>query len=1038
MLSDEQRRRLEEEKNSFEQLYKLQNEKIATLRSALVIETDPLRKFRYEHQMKNEETELIRLNGRLDEIERQLQSAQSIPVMSKIARRRVMFFSKSLHNLLLLFLVAIGLAITVHFVLNNQFAAAILFLVLTLILTLLLIASKFLIQFITHISQKWDAGQQQLASHLANKIWSEMELICWKLTSQFQAKYYKNLVYTYRTYRTQGLKTPGAFTPDLGKVFVPLRVSSKSPIQMSRGLIQKETSGNLKIWDFLAGTNVQPAYRCMVVIAPPGYGKTTLLEHLSLTYAKNLQRQQHNLAPKLIPILLYLRKVSDKIKSSQDPNLAQLITEIVKNEPQSLKLDPPLQWFEDRLKSGKCLVMLDGLDEVADIAVRKKVSEWVDVQVRAYPETTFILTSRPYGYEEAPLAQQPFFLEVQPFNLQQMEEFINNWYLQNEIIRQGRKEDPGVQADAKRKATDLIGRIKYNQALASMALNPLLLTMIATVHDNRGALPGSRVDLYAEICEVLLVRRQDVKGIVYPIQLTATQKQSVLQVLALELMQQETREFTSDIGEQIIKQELISVAGNTVQPKDFLKHIEQASGLLLEKRQDLYEFAHKSFQEYLTAVQVKDSSNEQVLINNINNSWWDETIRLYAAKNDISGLIGAALQNPTIISLRIAYDCLLEGKSVRANIRQQLESTLLSGLDSPDPQIFQLAAEVKLARRLNNFVRIDEQLAIDSDSYITCAEYQLFLNKTGERCQPKHWQSNTFPVGDAKKTITNISWENANKFCLWLKSWSEKQGLNSKLTESLTFYRLATKDETEQHSIKDDQQFKETGIRLFKFQLPSKYSQLAYYLMNGEWLEADLETAWRMLQVMNVRGIGGFSEFPCEDLRIIDQLWVYASKGQWGLSVQKSIYQNFKQKLREKGRKKSDWFRESVEQFGWLKNYEEISKAPSGYLPKITYKIKNIEISVKEMKKKETKTIVGFRERGKGGDERLRQLQEEILKLQRKYRRELRGEEWEESERDEKKKKEFWGDVEEYLGRRNYENINPSEELAQRLIECNI
>ncbi|CCQ59603.1 GUN4 domain-containing protein, partial [Crocosphaera watsonii] len=30
--------------------------------------------------------------------------------------------------------------------------------------------------------------------------------------------------------------------------------------------------------------------------------------------------------------------------------------------------------------------------------------------------------------------------------------------------------------------------------------------------------------------------------------------------------------------------------------------------------------------------------------------------------------------------------------------------------------------------------------------------------------------------------------------------------------------------------------------------------------------------------------------FPCEDLRIIDQLWVKYSNGQFGFSVQKQIY----------------------------------------------------------------------------------------------------------------------------------------------------
>jgi division protein CdvB (Snf7/Vps24/ESCRT-III family) len=75
MLSNEQRRRLEQEKISFEQSYELQSKKITILRNAFVIETDPSRKFQYEQQIKNEETELRRLNDRLDEIENKLQSA---------------------------------------------------------------------------------------------------------------------------------------------------------------------------------------------------------------------------------------------------------------------------------------------------------------------------------------------------------------------------------------------------------------------------------------------------------------------------------------------------------------------------------------------------------------------------------------------------------------------------------------------------------------------------------------------------------------------------------------------------------------------------------------------------------------------------------------------------------------------------------------------------------------------------------------------------------------------------------------------------
>ncbi len=47
-------------------------------------------------------------------------------------------------------------------------------------------------------------------------------------------------------------------------------------------------------------------------------------------------------------------------------------------------------------------------------------------------------------------------------------------------------------------------RLDGAPGLYDLTVNPLLLTMIATVHRYRGALPGSRVDLNGEICQVML------------------------------------------------------------------------------------------------------------------------------------------------------------------------------------------------------------------------------------------------------------------------------------------------------------------------------------------------------------------------------------------------------------------------------------------------------------------------------------------------------------------------------------------------------
>ncbi len=75
------------------------------------------------------------------------------------------------------------------------------------------------------------------------------------------------------------------------------------------------------------------------------------------------------------------------------------------------------------------------------------------------------------------------------------------------------------------------------------------------------------------------------------------------------------------------------------------------------------------------------------------------------------------------------------------------------------------------------------------------------------------------------------------------------------------------------------------------------YSKLNDFLESGNWKAADEETAKMMLVVAGRTSEGwlntdDINKFPCEDLRIIDHLWVKYSNGRFGFSVQKQIYIN--------------------------------------------------------------------------------------------------------------------------------------------------
>lgn len=83
---------------------------------------------------------------------------------------------------------------------------------------------------------------------------------------------------------------------------------------------------------------------------------------------------------------------------------------------------------------------------------------------------------------------------------------------------------------------------------------------------------------------------------------------------------------------------------------------------------------------------------------------------------------------------------------------------------------FELLAHVQLSRRLSKLIPLDDSIAIDI-SYITCAEYQLFIDerkKLGKNHQPLDWQTDSVVSEDILKPITGVKASDAEAFCEWL------------------------------------------------------------------------------------------------------------------------------------------------------------------------------------------------------------------------------------------------------------------------------
>ena len=119
------------------------------------------------------------------------------------------------------------------------------------------------------------------------------------------------------------------------------------------------------------------------------------------------------------------------------------------------------------------------------------------------------------------------------------------------------------------------------------------------------------------------------------------------------------------------------------------------------------------------------------------------------------------------------------------------------------------------------------------------------------------------------------------------------------------------------------------------------YTKLLNFLVAEKWREADIETLRLMLKITKKKGrdrlnISSIDDFPCTDLRTINQLWVKYSNGKFGFSVQKEIWENFGTQAfyltYEKLGDRLGWH--SI--IGWT-NYDnlifDLEKAPDGHLP---------------------------------------------------------------------------------------------------------
>jgi formylglycine-generating enzyme required for sulfatase activity len=365
-------------------------------------------------------------------------------------------------------------------------------------------------------------------------------------------------------------------------------------------------------------------HRHLVLTGEPGSGKSTFVNHL--TYALALrrwerlpgwpERERNALA---VPVVLreFARWVSTKRRDEKDrlPEAsARLLGDYIAYDLRQWQLEAATGVLEQALEEGRAMVLLDGLDEVSadDDVLLTLVKASVQQFVERYKTNRHLVTCRVLSYQEPQWRlPSPVFpdLELARFSEDKIDRFIAAWYA--EVGAKWR-----LSPDESETLAGKLRTAVRRPELWRLAPNPLLLTVMALVHSRRRELPEKRALLYEAAVDILLHKREQDKMVNAPLIRELLDEagrdfndlKAVLEKLAFDIHGRGSVREGEDEGAPIDTLTLLDRVA-ALHPKDsydwarqLLEALRLRASLLLERKDQVFSFPHRTFQEYLAGV----------------------------------------------------------------------------------------------------------------------------------------------------------------------------------------------------------------------------------------------------------------------------------------------------------------------------------------------------------------------------------------------------------------------------------------------------
>lgn len=370
----------------------------------------------------------------------------------------------------------------------------------------------------------------------------------------------------------------------------------------------------------------------------------------------------------LLPVRVVLRDLASNLPAPGEAIDADTIWQFIATQLHQAALGDYAPHLHAHLLQHGGLILLDGLDEVPDAHQRREqIKQAVQAFAATFHRCRFLVTSRTYAYQRQDWKLDGFAeTQLLPFLPWQIDAFVAAWYAQTVALQQLSANE------AEQRAARLKHEAAHNPRIGELAQWPLLLTLIAQLQTKGGGvLPERREELYEKAVDMLLETWERMKprtqadGGAEPslaefLRVGRERIRSVLNRLAFEAHrdQPELTGSAAIAGDKLVAALLQAAQDPDAKPQRLEEYLRDRAGILAAHGDGVYQFPHRSFQEYLAACHLTDDGfpDKLAALACADPNRWREVVALAGAKAARGAKASAWLLAETLCPTPLADD----------------------------------------------------------------------------------------------------------------------------------------------------------------------------------------------------------------------------------------------------------------------------------------------------------------------------------------------------------------------------------------------